>query len=59
MVFRDLMEFMGVDTRRVTFSWVSAAEGAKWAALVNDVTDGVRALGPYAEYEDMSRKGVA
>ena len=59
MIFKDLMEFMGVDTRRVTFSWVSAAEGAKWASLVNEVTDNVRALGPYAEYKQMSRAGIA
>ena len=59
MVFQDLMVFLGIDTRRVTFSWVSAAEGAKWAALVNEVTDHVRALGPYTEYQDMTRKGVA
>ena len=46
MVFNDLMEFMGLDMRRITFSWVSAAEGAKWATLVNEVTDTIRQLGP-------------
>ena len=58
MVFRDLMDFMGVDTNRVTFSWVSAAEGARWAELVNDVTDGVRKLGPYTEYKQLARAGI-
>ena len=58
MVFRDLMDFMGVDTRRVTFSWVSAAEGAKWADLVNGVTRDIRALGPYGEYRALAAAGV-
>ena len=31
-MFRELMDFMGIDINRL-FSWVSAAEGAKWAEL--------------------------
>jgi coenzyme F420-reducing hydrogenase delta subunit len=50
ILFRRLLDFMGVDLRRVHFSWVSAAEGAKWAELVNDVAAQVRALGPYATF---------
>ena len=30
------MEFIGVDPRRMTFSWVSASEGAKWKDVVNE-----------------------
>ncbi len=58
MVFRDLLEFVGVDERRITFSWVSAAEGAKWADLVNQVTDQIRALGPYDEHHALANRGV-
>lgn len=50
MVFRELLDFAGVDVRRIFFSWVSAAEGAKWADLVNGVTTEIRALGPYDTY---------
>lgn len=50
ILFRRLLDFMGVDLRRIHFSWVSAAEGAKWAELVNDVTAKVRELGPYADF---------
>ena len=35
-VFHDIMEFVGVDPRRMTFSWVSASEGAKWRDVVNE-----------------------
>ena len=50
MLFYRLLDFLGVDVRRTCFSWVSAAEGAKWAELVNAFVAGVRALGPYDEF---------
>ncbi|MDR0688176.1 MAG: hydrogenase iron-sulfur subunit [Prevotellaceae bacterium] len=50
IIFRGLLDFLGIDTRRIQFSWVSAAEGAKWADIVNKTVDNVRALGPYSEY---------
>lgn len=50
IVFRNLLDFMGIDVRRITFSWVSAAEGAKWADVVNKTVDKIRELGPYTEY---------
>ena len=58
MIYRNLMDFMGIDTSRITFSWVSAAEGAKWAELVNEVTAGIRAMGPYTEYKALATAGV-
>jgi coenzyme F420-reducing hydrogenase delta subunit len=58
MVFRDLLDFVGINLRRVTFSWVSAAEGAKWAELVNQATNTVRELGPYKEIEQLAAVGV-
>ena len=54
-VFRDLLNFLGVERDRVTFSWVSAAEGNKWAALVDEVTGKVRALGPFDNYKNLMR----
>jgi coenzyme F420-reducing hydrogenase delta subunit/ferredoxin len=43
-VFRTLMQFLGLDERRLQFSWVSAAEGAKWADVVNRVSKDVKEL---------------
>ena len=45
-VFRDLMEFVGIDPQRVTFSWVSASEGQRFAALMNRVIADVKKVGP-------------
>jgi coenzyme F420-reducing hydrogenase delta subunit len=58
IVFRQMMEYMGFDMRRVKFSWVSAAEGAKWADIVNTTVQEIRDLGPPKEYAEMSQQGV-
>ena len=47
---------MGIDMERITFSWVSAAEGAKWADIVNKSVEKVRQLGPYKSYQGISEK---
>lgn len=39
---RDLLEYVGLERGRVRFSWVSAAEGGKFAEVVKEVTDGVK-----------------
>lgn len=57
IVFKELMDYLGFDTRRIFFSWVSAAEGAKWASLVNEVVDEVRNLGPFYDYENLKKIG--
>jgi len=49
IIFRSVLDFIGFDTERITFSWVSAAEGNKWAQLVNDVTDTIKVKGPFTE----------
>ncbi len=58
IVFKSLMDFLGFDTRRVYFSWISAAEGAKFASFMNEVTEDIRKLGPYKEYINLSKIGV-
>lgn len=58
MAFRALMDFVGFDMKRIYFSWISAAEGAKWAAFVNEVTQSIRDLGPYTDYEALKNIGV-
>ena len=46
-IFRRLLDFTGIDPRRLHFSWVSAAEGAKFADLINTITEAVRQAGPF------------
>ena len=56
IMFCSLCDFIGIDTRRIKFSWVSAAEGAKWADIVNTTVSAIRELGPYEEYREMASK---
>jgi coenzyme F420-reducing hydrogenase delta subunit len=58
MVFRRLCDFMGIDTRRIIFSWVSAAEGAKWAQIVNSANEEFKKLGPYENYHKLSTQEI-
>ena len=53
-VFRELMDFMGIDPRRVTFSWVSASEGVKWKDVVNETVARVAELGPFDAYHELA-----
>lgn len=49
-VFRALMDFLGLDNRRLHFAWISASEGAKWSRAVDEVTTAVRAAGPLRDW---------
>ena len=45
-VVKNLLEYVGIESGRVQFSWVSASEGGRFAALIAQVTEDVRRLGP-------------
>jgi coenzyme F420-reducing hydrogenase delta subunit len=51
MLFRDLLEVVGFDMRRIYFTWISAAEGRKFQQTIEEITEQTRALGPYRPYE--------
>jgi F420-non-reducing hydrogenase iron-sulfur subunit len=58
-VLREVLDFMGVDAKRLTFSWVSASEGGKWRDVVNETTARIRQLGPFVEYRRLSESPEA
>ncbi len=55
-VLRELLDFLGVDPDRITFSWVSASEGPKWQHVVNDTVARIKQLGPFRD-DPASREG--
>jgi len=59
MLFREVLETLGVDLHRIHFAWISAAEGKKWAQFVADVTAQTRELGPYNEYRQIIEAEVS
>lgn len=54
IIFRELMSFLGIDDRRLQFSSVSAAEGVKWAKLINGLVDEIRSIDSFKEYQRLT-----
>lgn len=52
-IFRTLLDFVGVPKERVWFSWISAAEGQKFADLISEMTEKIQALGPFRQARQM------
>jgi F420-non-reducing hydrogenase iron-sulfur subunit len=38
---------LGIEDERVRLDWVSASEGDRFAAIVNEMTEQLRQLGPF------------
>lgn len=53
-IFRDLLDTLGFDLRRLDMAWISAAEGAKWVRTVQSFTDRIRELGPYSSMKQLA-----
>lgn len=49
-LMKRLLDYLGVDPRRVQMSWVSASEGQKFADVMHKVTEDVRELGPNDQF---------
>lgn len=44
------LDYLGIDEGRVQFSWVSAAEGTKFAQVIKEVSEEIRKLGPSKKF---------
>jgi coenzyme F420-reducing hydrogenase delta subunit len=47
---RRFLDYLGIGEGRVQFSWVSAAEGMKFAQVVKEVSEEIRKLGPSEKF---------
>ncbi len=45
-MLKKMLEQVGIDEKRLMLEWVSASEGDRFASIVNNMTEQVRALGP-------------
>jgi F420-non-reducing hydrogenase iron-sulfur subunit len=43
---KNVVKLLGLEVERLRLEWVSAAEGARFAGIINEFTDQVRELGP-------------
>ena len=46
-LLKKMLEQLGIEDGRVRLDWVSAAEGNRFASIVNEMTAKVRELGPF------------
>jgi coenzyme F420-reducing hydrogenase delta subunit/ferredoxin len=58
ILFRELLDFVGLERERVHFSWVSAAEGVKFVEVVKRVTEAVRSVGPFPGFAPPAGRGI-
>jgi coenzyme F420-reducing hydrogenase delta subunit len=56
---RRLLDFMGIDSRRFQVTWCSAAEGEKWAEVVDDVCDLIENLGPHRQFKELGESVIS
>jgi len=54
--FKELLDFVGIDSKRLFFSWVSASEGKKWVDVINHVIDTVKSEGPFLKYKNLKKE---
>lgn len=45
-VTKALVKTLGLDEKRIRLEWVSAAEGSRWADLIDEYVEQITALGP-------------
>ena len=50
ILFRAALNMLGVDLKRIHFSWISAAEGKKFQEVITEITEKTRQQGPYTAY---------
>ncbi|MCG3260367.1 MAG: hydrogenase iron-sulfur subunit [Candidatus Heimdallarchaeota archaeon] len=50
-ILKNLLEFIGIDSRRVRMTWVSAAEGRKFAEVIKEVTEKIKKIGPMKDIQ--------
>jgi F420-non-reducing hydrogenase iron-sulfur subunit len=43
---KALVKTLGLDEKRIRLEWVSAAEGPRWAQVINEFVEQITALGP-------------
>ncbi len=55
-IFHDELEFLGIDTRRLKYTWISASEGRKFADEATEFVERLKELGPYEDFDQIIPK---
>lgn len=54
-ILKKLLVYLGIDEKRVRMTWVSAAEGKKFADVIKEITDDVKKIGPMQQIRRTSQ----
>jgi len=49
----DMLDYLGIERERTRVEWISAAEGAKFSATMNALTQTIKELGPNRKLRDL------
>lgn len=58
ILFRELLETLGVELERIHFAWISAAEAKKFQKTITEITEKTRQMGPYTGYRSVCEAKV-
>jgi F420-non-reducing hydrogenase iron-sulfur subunit len=53
MLLKRTLKQLGIEEDRFQLDWVSASEGDRFSHTVNEMTEKVRALGPFKPKEEL------
>ncbi len=57
-MLKSFLIYIGLESDRTTFTWVSASEGERFAKVIRQVTEAVKALGPAQKLVKCQGNGV-
>jgi len=46
-LLKKMLDQFGIEDERVRLDWISASEGDRFAAIVNEMTEQIKKLGPF------------
>ena len=52
VLLKRTLKQLGIEEERFQLDWVSASEGDRFSHIVNEMTEKIRALGPYKQKEE-------
>jgi F420-non-reducing hydrogenase iron-sulfur subunit len=55
---KKLLQHIGVNSERLRLDWVSASQGTRFAAVMNDFSNKVEELGPLGTGEGLDKRGL-
>jgi F420-non-reducing hydrogenase iron-sulfur subunit len=56
-LLKKMLAQFGIEDGRVRLDWVSASEGERYASIINEMTETIKALGPFTPNNEGGQNG--